>query len=62
MLHDNIFSYTLHGMELSSLLILNQVNFTKCAFANQLDDLEIFEEQDVFVGLSLEETFSSFPR
>ena len=45
-------------MQLSGFLVLDQVNFSEGALADEFDDLEVFKEQDIFVGLFLEETLS----
>ena len=40
---NDVFSDAFHGVELLRLIVLDEVNFAKCAFSDHFYDLEIFE-------------------
>jgi hypothetical protein len=43
-LKNNIFADALHGIQLAWLVIMfNKIHFAKCAFANELQNFEVFE-------------------
>jgi hypothetical protein len=45
MIDNNVFSNALHCVYLIVLMILNQINFSKCSSSNQLQNFEIVKHE-----------------